>query len=652
MKRFLKGLLLTLVMLTGLNGFAIDFTQVKWSYEVDYKEDGNVALVFNAIVDSSWHLYAQEVTPPHGTEFVFNEDSSLYTLVGATSQPTPHEHYDETMDKDMSYFEGEAQFVQLIKPLSSESNFTISGDLYWMSCQAGGTCIPPQKTPFEFTIDSSKIQKEEKSYLGIFLLGFGAGLLALLTPCVFPMIPMTVTFFTKQSKTRAAGIKNALLYGMFIIVIYVGVGLLITKIFGASAMYNMATNPWFNLLFFVMFMIFAFSFLGAFELTLPSSWVNKSTEMEDKGGLIGIFFMAFTLALVSFSCTGPFVGTILVEAAQLSVVGPAWGMFGFAAALALPFTLFALFPGWLNSLPSSGGWLNSVKVVLGLAEVGLAFKFLSNADLAWQWWFLTREVFIAIWIVVCILIGMYLLGKLKFSHDSDLPFITVPRIIISILFFAFAMYLIPGMFGAPLKMISGFPPPSFYSEGWSLGGGSGSSGGGGAAKAGHGDSASGQMHCPQTPNYSDGLPCFHDYEEALAYAKEVNKPLLVDFTGWTCVNCRWMEENMWVRPGIEDYIGDKYVLVSLYVDDMTELPDDLKAKFEAEGKDYDTYGDRWLDMEGERYGQLTQPLYVALDHNEEKLVEQFSYTTNESDYKSSLQRGLDVFKKRHEVKEE
>jgi thiol:disulfide interchange protein len=369
---------------------------------------------------------------------------------------------------------------------------------------------------------------------------------------VFPMIPLTVSFFTKRSPTRQKGIANAIIYSTSIILIYVILGFLVTVTLGSDALNAMASNVFFNMLFFVIFFIFALSFFGAFEITLPSSWVNKADQASDKGGLVGIFFMAFTLSLVSFSCTGPIIGTLLVEAARgSSYLGPIMGMTGFALALALPFGLFAAFPGWLNTLPKSGGWLNSVKVVLGFLELALAMKFLSNVDLAYHWGLLKREVFIAIWIVIFGLMGLYLLGKLKFSHDSDMHHLGTGRLIVAIITLSFTVYLIPGLWGAPLRAISGFPPPDFYKE-WTLKGETGS--------------ASHSETCPHNLN------CFHDYEEGMAYAQQVGKPVMIDFTGWSCVNCRKMEDNVWSQPAVLKIISEDYVLISLYVDDKTPLP--------------------------------------------------------------------------------
>ena len=452
------------------------------------------------------------------------------------------------------------------------------------------------------------------------------------------MIPMTVSFFTKRSKTRAQGLRNAFTYALSIVAIYVLLGFGVSKIFGIDALNALSTNVWFNLIFFALLLIFAASFLGAFEITMPSALVNKVDKQSGKGGLIGIFFMAFTLSLVSFSCTGPIIGTLLFESAATgSVGGPLWGMIGFSSALALPFGLFAAFPGWLNSLPKSGGWLNSVKVSLGFLELALALKFLSNADLVVQANILTRELFLVIWIIIFTLWGFYLLGKIKFSHDSDVPYISVPRLSLILVVFTFALYLVPGLWGAPLKLIAGFPPPDFYAE----------SPNGVGYKGGMitvGESKPGdhkKEHCP------NDLPCFHDYDEALAYAKKVNKPLMIDFTGWACVNCRRMESQVWIDPTVDQRLRNEVVLVSLYVDDKTELPESEKRVEQLGGEDWKikTIGKKWSYLQASKYGSNSQPQYFILDHNENKLTPPAGYDADVAKYVKWLDDGIAAFKK-------
>ena len=478
--------------------------------------------------------------------------------------------------------------------------------------------------------------EDDRSLWTIFILSFASGLAALLTPCVFPMIPMTVSFFTKQSKTKAKGIKNAILYGVSIIVIYILLGTVVTAIFGAEVLNEMSTNPWFNLVFFAILVVFAVSFMGAFEIRLPNKWVNKADANADKGGVIGIFFMALVLALVSFSCTGPIVGSLIVEAAAEGGIAPVVGMFGFSLALALPFTLFAVFPGWMNSLPQSGGWLNTVKVFLGFLELALAFKFLSNADLAWDAHMLEREVFIAIWIAIFGTLALYLFGKIQLPHDSPLERISVGRAMLGITTLALVVYMIPGMWGAPLKLINAFPPPSHYAES-PLG-----VGGGGTAVADHGNE---DMHLgPQK------LMVFYDYDKALAYAQKENKSLFVDFTGVNCVNCRRMEESVWGEPGIIDKLKDDVVIVSLYVDKKTSLPKEEQTTTIINGEKSvaKTVGQKWMNMQIDKYQIATQPYYRMMGPNGEDLDNgsaDYEHHSDPKDFKKWLEEGLDLYKK-------
>lgn len=469
----------------------------------------------------------------------------------------------------------------------------------------------------------------------VLLAGFGGGLIALLTPCVFPMIPMTVTFFTKQSGSRRKGIINAFIYGLSIIGIYVTIGLVITAILGPSGLNDLSTNVWMNLIFFLIFIVFAISFLGAFEIRMPSSWVNKADGKADKGGLVGIFFMAFTLSLVSFSCTGPIIGTLLVESSQSgSLLGPAIGMVGFSAALAIPFTLFAIFPSWLSSLPQSGGWLNSVKVVLGLLELALAMKFLSGVDLAYHWNIITREVFIAIWIVIFFVMGFYLLGKLQFSHDSPVQRLSVTRFFFALFALIFAVYLVPGMWGAPLKLIDGVAPPRSHSED--------------NFRFVKGDAEGGtatldplmQKYGQYMHEVDEGIKVFHDLEVAKAYAKEANKPILVDFTGYNCPNCRRTESTVWTNNAIRPLLKNDYVIASLYVDDKTKLPQAEWKYSDVMEMEIRTVGNKWSDYQVRRYNQLSQPLYVITDPDGNDLSAPIGYEPNIEKYKAFLQAGL------------
>jgi thiol:disulfide interchange protein len=469
------------------------------------------------------------------------------------------------------------------------------------------------------------------SFFWIFLTAFISGFAALLTPCVFPMIPMTVSFFLKRSKDRKKGIKNAMTYGFFIVAIYVALGLVVTAIFGSDSLNALSTNVVFNLFFFILLVVFAASFLGAFEIVLPNKWVNAADRGADKGGLIGIFFMAFTLALVSFSCTGPIVGTLLVQAAQQGGMGPFWGMFGFSLAIALPFTLFAIFPSWLNNMPSSGGWLNSVKVSLGFLELALALKFLSNADLVVKGHFLEREVFIALWVVIFALWGFYLLGKLKFSHDSDLPFITVPRLSMSILIFTFVMYLIPGMWGAPLKLINAFLPASTYAE----------------SPCGVGNICPDSDDLPEHADYGPNqIPIFHDYKYALEYSQKVKKPLMIDFTGHACVNCRQMENTVWIDEHVRGILSNDFVVVSLYVDEKTALPEKDQFVSAVSGKNIRTVGQKWSDFQIAKYKSNTQPQYFILDNMEATMNGSANFQDHGSPelFSNWLKQGIQQFK--------
>lgn len=647
-------------------------TGAKWSFSVEQINSSEATLLFKADILEKHHIYSQfkvkEDQTPLPTVFDF-KPSSYYNKIGGVYEPPVEPHYDSANSEYTKYFEGITVFKQKIKVLT-DKKFTVKGVLTYMACN-DMYCLAPEDVNFQFVVNANAKEEADKtesaravepiidtsaktvatietdttsipqstlpalssdcgdwasgefvadnSIWGIFIAGFIGGLLALLTPCVFPMIPMTVSFFTKRSGTRRKGIINAFIYALSIIVIYVALGFLVTVTLGSDALNDLSTNGFFNLAFFFIFIIFAASFFGAFEIVLPSWMVNKADAQSDKGGLIGIFFMAFTLSLVSFSCTGPIIGTLLVEAAHgRSYLGPVVGMTGFATALALPFALFAAFPAWLNSLPKSGGWLNSVKVCLGFIELALALKFLSNVDLAYHWDFLKREVFISIWIIVFVLMGIYLLGKLRFSHDSETHSVSTTRLMFAILTFSFALYMLPGVWGAPVKLLSGILPPEYYKE-WR-------------------DKES--TDCPHN------LSCFHDYDEALAYAKAQKKPMLVDFTGYNCANCRKMEDNVWSNPNVLKRISDDYVLVSLYVDDKTELPLEKQYTSTFNGKKIKTKGNRWSEMQAMRYNANTQPMYVLVDHKEQSLAKPWSgYENNATKYAQFLDEGLCRFNK-------
>ncbi|WP_353127753.1 protein-disulfide reductase DsbD family protein [Parapedobacter pyrenivorans] len=483
---------------------------------------------------------------------------------------------------------------------------------------------------------SSNADENPQTLWGIFIAGIIGGFAAFLMPCIYPMVPLTVSFFTKQSGTRSKGVVNALLYGLFIIVIYVALGMLVTLLFGASALNEAASSAWFNLLFFVIIIIFAISFLGAFEITLPSRFVNKMDEKSNKGGLLGLFFMAFTLALVSFSCTGPIIGYLLVEAvSEGALMGPAIGMLGFSVALAIPFMIFAFFPSLLKEMPRSGGWLNTVKVSLGFLELALAFKFLSNVDLAYHWGILDREVFLAIWIVIFGLFGLYLLGKLKFSHDSSVPYISIPRLFFAIAMLSFTVYMVPGLWGAPLKALSAWLPPS-PTQDFNLhrvGFASSTPQASNAIVKKYGD----VFHAPH------GIDAFYDYDQALAYSKQVGKPVLLDFTGWSCVNCRKMEESVWPDPQVLKRLKEDYILVSLYVDDRTELEPDEQYVSEFSGKKIRRVGQKWSDLQASRFGTNAQPYYVIVDSDGKQLVPAQAYNEDIQNYIVFLDSGIAAY---------
>ena len=660
-------------------------TPVKWTSAVEKISETEFNLIYNATVEEHWHLYSQHL--PEGgalpTELLYDE-----TQLGKTFELTSKKAaesktivlYDKVFEMDMTFFDSSATLVQRIKLLDSSLK-SIEGEVSFQTCDDEKCLFDEVKLMFDLTtattVEEGKDQysilsleetkrneelkkkannkftlklpveketpkanitpkkEESKGLLTIFILAFLSGFAALLTPCVFPMIPMTVSFFTKQSKSKAAGVRNAIIYGLFIIFIYVFLGAIVTWAFGADALNALSTNVWFNIIFFILLIVFAFSFLGAFEIMLPNSWANKVDSQADRGGMIGIFFMALALAIVSFSCTGPIVGTLLVEAASKGGIAPFVGMFGFSLALALPFTLFAMFPGWLNSLPKSGGWLNTVKVVLGFLELALAFKFLSNADLVVQGHFLEREVFIAIWIAVFGALAFYLFGKIQLPHDSPIQSISVGRLMLGLITLTFTIYLIPGLWGAPLKLISGFPPPMQYSE---------SPYGVGYTKTGQGGVSHSEL--PEGAHLGPhDIIAFHDYETGIAYAKQENKPVLLDFTGHACVNCRKMEERVWSEQSVFDLINNDYVLISLYVDDKRELPEEEQYISETTGKSIETIGNKWSDFQTVHYKANAQPYYVLLGKSEEQLNAPIGYTSDVEVYAKWLKEGVDNYKK-------
>ncbi|WP_313184645.1 protein-disulfide reductase DsbD family protein [Sphingobacterium siyangense] len=528
-------------------------------------------------------------------------------------------------------FESSPDTATAVEAVPEDLNFTASPDT--MVSQDSSKIAPTKANASSENQESGK-----KSLWSIFIAGLVGGFAALLMPCIFPMLPLTVSYFTKQAGSRASGISKALLYGLFIIVIYVALGMIITIAFGSDALNALSTNGVFNFLFFLLLVVFAASFFGAFEITLPSSFVNKMDAKSDKGGFVGLFFMAFSLSLVSFSCTGPIIGTLLVEAASKGErLGPAIGMLGFSIALAIPFGLFAMFPSMLKSLPKSGGWLNSVKVVLGFLELALALKFLSNVDLAYHWNWLDREVFLSLWIAIFSMMGLYLIGKIKFSHDSELKFLSVPRTILAIIVFSFVIYMVPGLWGAPLKSISAFLPPSATQD-FDLSAGI-------AAAPSHNDGKVKKyaeiFHERGTPK---GFDPYYDYEEALAASKEQNKPVLIDFTGWNCVNCRKMEANVWTDPAVAKLLKEEFIMAELFVDDKTELPANEQFVSKYSGKKIKTIGNKNSDFQASAFDSNSQPLYVIVDASGTVLVPKTGANYNIAEYTAFLQSGIDAFK--------
>jgi thiol:disulfide interchange protein DsbD len=647
MKR--RFLILVAVLLVTVSQAQI-FNPVKWTTSVEKVSDTEYKLISKASIDEGWHLYSQSVPDggPSPTTFLYDDGAGNFKIKGNTSEEEGHTVDDPIFEMKIKYFENEVIFEQTIEVTKEVTN--IDAFVEFMVCD-DTKCLPPTEVDLVFNIAKNKKEvatiatklpskESQKSPWAIFFIAFISGFAALLTPCVFPMIPMTVSFFTKQSKNKAAGIKNAIIYGISIMVIYVLLGTLVSFIFGADALNALSTNVWFNVIFFFLLIVFAVSFLGAFEIMLPNSWANKVDSQADRGGMIGIFFMALALAIVSFSCTGPIVGTLLVEAAAGgSQTGPIIGMLGFSLALAIPFALFAAFPGWLNSLPKSGGWLNTVKVVLGFLELALAFKFLSNADLVLQLHWLEREVFIAIWIAIFGVLSLYLFGKIQLPHDSPLKHISVGRLSLGLLSLSFTMYLLPGLWGAPLNLISAFPPAQHYSE---------SPYGVGYSKLSDGLKV-GTAHS-EIPEGAHLMPphnilAFNDYDLGVAYAKKVNKPIMLDFTGHACVNCRKMEQNVWAKDKILPILKNDVVLISLYVDDKRKLEasEIVDSKLKP-GKKLKYIGQKWSELQTIKYKTNSQPFYVLMNLNEENLNEPAAYTPDADEYGEWLKEGISNFK--------
>lgn len=692
MKKLISSIMLALLALVAQ---AQILTPVKWKIKLDDKGGApEKEIVFTATADKGWHLYDMNLPEggPVSTSFTFETLNGAELIGQPVPSVKPTTVYDEQFAMNLRWYPGTVSFIQKLK-VTDPAKFKVEGEVEFMACN-DETCLPPDQIPFSFDKKSihvdpalaansstTEVDKEDvttvqpdtqvvaedaselntpdpaaketpattspkasdsltdspnlwspvidqlksfgdatvsaadTSWLFIFFAGFLGGLIALLTPCVWPMIPMTVSFFLKRTKDRKKAIRDAITYGLSIIVIYLVMGLLITGIFGASALNDLSTNAIFNILFFLLLVVFAVSFFGAFELVLPASWTSKlDSKADSTTGILSIFFMSFTLVLVSFSCTGPIIGTLLVQAASMgTAVGPAIGMFGFALALSIPFSVFAIFPNMLQSMPKSGGWLNSVKVVLGFLELALALKFLSVADLAYGWRLLDREAFIVLWIVIFSLLGVYLLGKIKFSHDSEVKYVSVPRLFMAIISFAFAIYMVPGLWGAPLKAISAFAPP-LYTQDFNL--------------------YKNEVHA-----------AFDDYESGMAYAKKVNKPVMIDFSGFGCVNCRKMEASVWTDPKVKQMLENDYVLITLMVDDKTKLPQPIEIQENGKTRKLKTIGDKWSYLQRSKFGSNAQPFYILLNDEGQPLGPSYAFNEDVSKYIQFLQNGLKEFKK-------
>ena len=692
MKKLISSIMLALIALVAQ---AQILTPVKWKIKLDDKGGApEKEIVFTATADKGWHLYDMNLPEggPVSTSFTFETLNGAELIGQPVPSVKPTTVYGEQFAMNLRWYPGTVSFIQKLK-VTDPAKFKVEGEVEFMACN-DETCLPPDQIPFSFDKKSihvdpalaansstTEVDKEDAtaiqpdtqvvaeeaselntpdptaketpattspkasdsltdspnlwspvidqlksfgdatvsaadtSWLFIFFAGFLGGLIALLTPCVWPMIPMTVSFFLKRTKDRKKAIRDAITYGLSIIVIYLVMGLLITGIFGASALNDLSTNAIFNILFFLLLVVFAVSFFGAFELVLPASWTSKlDSKADSTTGVLSIFFMSFTLVLVSFSCTGPIIGTLLVQAASMgTAVGPAIGMFGFALALSIPFSVFAIFPNMLQSMPKSGGWLNSVKVVLGFLELALALKFLSVADLAYGWRLLDREAFIVLWIVIFSLLGVYLLGKIKFSHDSEVKYVSVPRLFMAIISFAFAIYMVPGLWGAPLKAISAFAPP-LYTQDFNL--------------------YKNEVHA-----------AFDDYESGMAYAKKVNKPVMIDFSGFGCVNCRKMEASVWTDPKVKQMLENDYVLITLMVDDKTKLPQPIEIQENGKTRKLKTIGDKWSYLQRSKFGSNAQPFYILLNDEGQPLGPSYAFNEDVSKYIQFLQNGLKEFKK-------
>ena len=666
------------------------FTQildpVSWSFSIEKTVENEYDLIFTAGIENKWHLYSQKLPEggPIPTSFQFAE-SGHYESIGEVEEITePEVKFDPSFNMDLTMFSHEAIFKQKIKVISQEG-FTIKGSLEYMCCD-DERCLPPTEEEFQFlipatesgtedaagetregigiqksenqleldavtsedeasiTVSAEPVESENASLWIFFLIAFVAGLAGILTPCVFPMIPMTVSFFMQGSENRGKAILKGLIFGFSIIAIYTAIGVIVSISSAGAELTNSLSTHWIpNLIFFVLFMIFAASFLGMFELVLPSKWVNTSDKQVDKGGYLGAFFMALTLVLVSFSCTGPIVGALLVEAAGGLALKPILGMFGFSLAFALPFTLFAIFPSWLKGLPKSGGWLNSIKVVLGFVVLAFGMKFLSTIDQTYHLGLMSREVYLAIWMVIFTMLGLYFLGKLKFAHDSDIPHVTVPRLVLAIASFTFVLYMLPGLFGANLSSISALIPPK-SSQQFDLTK-SGSPGGitGNASMAHGGDELCGIPSHADFLHLPHGLSGYFDYEEGMACAREKNMPVLLDFKGHACSNCKEMEGKVWSDPEVLQRLQNDYIIIALYTDDRTKLPESEWITSSFDGKVKKTLGKKNLDLQISLYSTNTQPFYVLIDTDGKPLAEPRGHNLDIPAFRTWLDLGVENF---------
>ncbi len=656
-----KALAMLLVMLVAaFASTAQELTPIVWHTSVADNSATEATVKFAVKIDAGWHLYGFDLPEggPNSTSVTFDIPEGVEAAGEIASSRAPIEKFDPIFELKLSWWENDVVFTRNFK-ISDGKKHTLSGVIRFQGCN-DESCIAPQKVPFSVTIGTGEqeavvaAEPEEEQPVAepepkaehvatdssqwwapveitaaeddpanvtdsplwlIFIWGFGGGLLALLTPCVWPMIPMTVSFFLKKGGNRRKQIGDAAVYGLSIIVIYLSLGLVITGVFGASKLNELSTNAWFNLAFFLLLVLFAVSFFGGFDIQLPERWRNSADARAERAtGLLSIFFMAFTLVLVSFSCTGPIIGTLLVEAASMgNFAGPAAGMAGFAVALALPFTLFAIFPSWLKQAPRSGGWMNSVKVVLGFLELALSLKFLSVADLAYGWGLLDREVFICLWVVIFAMLGFYLLGKLRFSHDAPLDHVSIPRFFLSLASLSFALYLVPGLWGAPLKGVSAFVPPLFTQD-FNL--------------------------------YAGGqFEEFDDYDKGMQYAADNGRPVLIDFSGYGCVNCRKMEGAVFDTPVVTGIIKENFVLIKLMVDDKALLPEPMKVTENGTTMTLETVGEKWSYLQRSKFGANSQPYYMMLDNEGQPLNAPAYYDENVTKFVEWLQAGLEKYSK-------